>query len=302
MSQSQPAPLLAVRGLSRIYAARGLGRGSTTIVDDVSFDVAENETLGLVGESGSGKSTIGRAVLMLPKPSAGTVRLDGEDLTRLGSSGLRAARRKMQIVFQDPYAALNPRMSVGAFIAEPLEVHGVGSRAERAETVADLLRKVGLDPAAARRYPHQFSGGQRQRIAIARAIALRPRLVVADEPISALDVSIQAQIVNLLMDLQDELKLSYIFISHDLRVVRRICHRVAVLSAGRIVELAPTERLFVDPRHPYTRRLLAAIPLLDPAAERERAARWRDEAPDGHGGRGPLVEVAPGHFVARAEP
>jgi peptide/nickel transport system ATP-binding protein len=288
-------PLLEVRDLTRVFS--GAGGKPVTVVNGVSFDVFPSETLGLVGESGSGKSTIGRAVLMLPPPTSGSVRFDGQSLTELSDAGVRAARQRMQIVFQDPYSALNPRMRIGDFISEPLRIHNALPAREIDGEVASLLAKVGLDADAARRYPHQFSGGQRQRIAIARAIALKPKLIVADEPISALDVSIQAQIINLLLDLQDALALSYLFISHDLRVVRRICHRVAVLSRGRIVELAATEQLFANPRHAYTRRLLDAIPVPDPAIERKRV-RARSSGsvaelrPAGH-----LEEVEAGHFV-----
>lgn len=293
-------PLLSVRNLRKAYPSRSAPPSSgnqVVVVKDVNFDVFPNETLGLVGESGSGKSTIGRAVLMLPRPTAGSIKFGDQELTTLAGDALRDTRRRMQIVFQDPYAALNPRMTIGSFIAEPLEIHRILDKPGRAAYVAELLRKVGLQPDAARRYPHQFSGGQRQRIAIARAIALKPQLIVADEPISALDVSIQAQIINLMMDLQDELKLSYLFISHDLRVVRRFCHRVAVLKQGRIVELAETERLFSDPRHAYTQRLLGAIPVLDPQVERDRSSqRQMSQAPE-ESAIGYLTEVEPGHFV-----
>lgn len=283
-------PLLQVRQLSRVYPGMG------EVVKKVSFDVHPGETLGLVGESGSGKSTIGRAVLMLPKPSGGSVNFDGAELTTMAGRHLRNIRRDMQIVFQDPYAALNPRMSIGSYIAEPLQIHERLSRSELGDRVSELLLKVGLDPSFARRHPHQFSGGQRQRIAIARAISLRPRLIVADEPISALDVSIQAQIVNLLMELQEEMGIAYIFISHDLRVVRRICDRVAVLRGGKLLEVAASSRLFENPLHPYTRRLLAAIPTLDPAIERQRT--YPTEQLEEVGGSGELLEREPGHFVA----
>lgn len=289
--QDGQPPLLQVRGLTRSFP--GIGR----VVKGVSFDVAAGQTLGLVGESGSGKSTIGRAVLMLPKPSSGSVRFGGVELTELQGNALRRTRRDLQIVFQDPYAALNPRMSIGSYISEPIEIHERLSRAERADRVAELLLKVGLDPAYATRHPHQFSGGQRQRIAIARAISLHPKLIVADEPISALDVSIQAQIVNLLIELQEEMGIAYIFISHDLRVVRRICDRVAVLWNGSIVEIADTAQLYRNPRHSYTQRLLSAIPSLAPSIERQRSQP--EQAPAFAASRGgELVEVEQGHFVA----
>ena len=293
-------PILRVRDLRKDYPlGDGWGGGVFPAVAGVSFDVRAGETLGLVGESGSGKSTIGRAVTMLNPPTAGTVRFEGVDLATLSPRALRAARRRIQIVFQDPTAALNPRMSAGAAVAEPFHLHRPEfSRAETRDRVAALFERVGLDPRFANRFPHQFSGGQRQRLCIARAIALDPSFLVADEPIAALDVSIQAQIVNLLQDLGAALGLSTLFISHDLRMVRHLCDRVAVLWRGRIVELAERDALFADPRHPYTRRLLAAVPIPDPALERARMAAIAAEpalaVPDGH----TLSEVAPGHWVA----
>ncbi|GJE03271.1 ABC transporter ATP-binding protein [Methylobacterium isbiliense] len=296
-----PRPVISVRHLSKAYPLRVWwgGRGHVfQAVRDVSFDIAPGETLGLVGESGSGKSTIGRAVTMLNPPTAGTVAFEGTDLATLTPQAMRRMRSRIQTVFQDPYAALNPRMSVGAYVAEAFRLHRPEMAAQdRRDAVAQLFGRVGLDPVFMVRYPHQFSGGQRQRICIARAIALKPSFIVADEPIAALDVSIQAQVVNLLQDLQADLGLSYLFISHDLRMVRYLCHRVAVLWRGRIVELAESDRLYDDPRHPYTRRLLAAVPLPDPAAERARLAAAAP-APHGAGLPGDLVEVAPGHWVA----
>jgi peptide/nickel transport system ATP-binding protein len=296
-----PRPVISVRHLSKAYPLRAWwgGRGHVfQAVRDVSFDIAPGETLGLVGESGSGKSTIGRAVTMLNPPTAGTVAFEGTDLATLTPQAMRRMRSRIQTVFQDPYAALNPRMSVGAYVAEAFRLHRPEMAAQdRRDAVAQLFGRVGLDPVFMVRYPHQFSGGQRQRICIARAIALKPSFIVADEPIAALDVSIQAQVVNLLQDLQADLGLSYLFISHDLRMVRYLCHRVAVLWRGRIVELAESDRLYDDPRHPYTRRLLAAVPLPDPAAERARLAAAAP-APHGAGLPGDLVEVAPGHWVA----
>ena len=295
------APILAVEGLKRHYVTRGfLGRGSYTVkaVDGVSFEIFPGETFGLVGESGSGKSTTGRLVLRLEDPSAGRVHFEGEDIKALPQPALKSVRRRMQIVFQDPYAALNPRMTVGDFVGEPLLVHQVATvSAERRERVAALFAKVGLDPRFADRYPHQFSGGQRQRIGIARAIALEPRLIVADEPITALDVSIQAQIVNLFQDLQEQLGLAYLFVAHDLSMVRYLCRRVAVMWRGRIVELGPTEAIFEDPRHPYTKALLSAVPIPDPDRERARQRLAFDPdsvrvVPDQ-----PLTAVGGGHYV-----
>ena len=253
--------LLEVENLAKHFAVR---KGTVRAVDGVSFSVAKGETLALVGESGCGKSTTARLVLRLIEPSAGQVRFDGTDLTTLSRAELRGMRRRMQIVFQDPYASLDPRMSVGATLEEPLIVHGLGDAAQRQARVAELLRLVGLAPYHAQRFPHEFSGGQRQRIGIARALAVEPALIVCDEPVSALDVSIQAQVLNLLAELQTRLGLSYLFIAHDLAVVRHVADRVAVMYLGRIVEMAPAEELFATPRHPYTQALLAAIPLPDP--------------------------------------
>ncbi|HZB90856.1 MAG TPA: dipeptide ABC transporter ATP-binding protein [Stellaceae bacterium] len=266
--------LLEVEGLVKHFVAErslwGRPRASVRAVDGVSFSVAEGETLALVGESGCGKSTTGRLVLRLIEPTAGKVAFEGRDIFALSGDAMRALRRELQIVFQDPYASLNPRMTVGDIIAEPLALHGLFPRAARGRRVAELLGLVGLAPEHARRYPHEFSGGQRQRIGIARALAVEPRLVVCDEPVSALDVSIQAQIINLLQDLQARFRLSYIFIAHDLAVVKHIADRVAVMYLGRIVERAPKAALFAAPRHPYTRALLSAVPLPVPAARRDR--------------------------------
>jgi len=252
-------PLLSVRDLKKHYPGRG---GIVRAVDGVSFEVARGETLALVGESGCGKSTAARLVLRLIEPTEGVIRFDGAEVA--GKGALRALRRRVQVVFQDPYASLNPRLRVGDTIGEPMEVHGIGTNATRAARVRDLLALVGLAPYHADRYPHEFSGGQRQRIGIARALAVGPELVVCDEPVSALDVSIQAQVVNLLKDLQSRLGLSYLFIAHDLSVVRHVADRVAVMYLGQIVETAPKRALFGDPRHPYTRALLAAVPHPDP--------------------------------------
>jgi oligopeptide transport system ATP-binding protein len=263
-------PLLSVRGLSKHFPISG-SRDSVRAVDGVWFDVAASETLALVGESGCGKSTTGRMILRLTEPTAGEVRFDGADLTRLNGAALRRRRRALQIVFQDPYASLSPRNRVEDIVAEPLDVHEPGlSHSERRERVVALLRLVGMDAIHLRRFPFEFSGGQRQRIAIARALSVRPRLVVADEPVSALDVSIQAQVVNLMQDLQERFGLSYVFISHDLAVVRHIAHRVAVMYLGRLVEVAETAALFGAPHHPYTQALLSAAPVADPERKRVR--------------------------------
>jgi peptide/nickel transport system ATP-binding protein len=263
-------------------------------VEDVTFTIDEGETFGLVGESGSGKTTTGRCILRLIEPTAGEVRFKGEDVLQFSRARMRQARRDMQIVFQDPYSSLNPRMRVGAIVEEPLIIHRIGGRAERRARVEELFQLVGLDPTQLPRYPHQFSGGQRQRIGLARALALNPSLVIADEPVSALDVSVQAQVINLLMDLQERLKLTYLFIAHDLRLVRHICRRVAVMYLGRIVEMGPTERLFEAPAHPYTRALLSAIPVPDPKAERHRIVL----DPGSFDRNAGLREIAPGHVAA----
>ncbi|WP_203072836.1 ABC transporter ATP-binding protein [Falsiroseomonas ponticola] len=296
------APLLRVEGLRRHYASGGglFGRARyvTRAVDDVSFDVLPGETLGLVGESGSGKSTTGRLVMGLEEPDAGRVVFDGTDLTSLSASQRKPFRRRMQIVFQDPYAALNPRMRVGDFVEEPLLVHGAEAGPDR---VAALFRTVGLDPAFMQRYPHEFSGGQRQRIGIARAIALRPQFLVADEPITALDVSIQAQIVNLFQDLQESMGLALLFIAHDLSMVRYLCSRVAVMLRGRIVEMGPTEAVFGDARHPYTQALLSAVPIPDPARERGRKRLAFDAGGYAFPRDAALRDLGHGHFVLMGE-
>jgi oligopeptide transport system ATP-binding protein len=247
--------------------------GDIKAVDGLSFDIKRGETLGLVGESGCGKSTTGRAILQLYRPTAGAVEFEGQDLTELKGENLRKMRRHIQMIFQDPYASLNPRMTVGNIVSEPLEVHKILSGKARRERVKELLEIVGLNPYFINRYPHEFSGGQRQRIGIARALAVQPDFIVCDEPISALDVSIQAQVINLLEDLQGEFGLTYLFIAHDLAVVRHISDRIAVMYLGKIVELTDRTRLYQEPLHPYTQALLSAIPIPDPIAEEERAKK-----------------------------
>jgi oligopeptide/dipeptide ABC transporter ATP-binding protein len=266
--------LLEVRDLRKYFPIKkGLFSrvvGQVKAVDGVSFALRRGEVLGLVGESGCGKTTTGRVVLRLVEATGGEVRFEGCDLLKLDKGGMRAMRRQMQIVFQDPYSSLNPRLTVGSMIEEALAIHRLASGRAAKERVAELLTRVGLSPLHARRYPHEFSGGQRQRIGIARALAVSPKLIIADEPVSALDVSIQAQILNLLKDLQKELDLTYIFIAHDLAVVEHISDRVAVMYLGRIVELADARQLYAQPSHPYTKALLSAIPMAEPAARRER--------------------------------
>jgi len=316
-----PLPVLAVTDLAKHFPVKkGLLRrtvGHVHAVDGVSFAIAAGETLGLVGESGCGKSTVARTVLRLLEPSAGSIALNGADITHLGKREMRPHRREMQIIFQDPFAALNPRMSAGDIVAEPLRVHGIGDARERDARVAELFEQVGLSPGQRRRFPHEFSGGQRQRICIARALALAPQLIVADEPVSALDVSIQAQVINLMMDLQERKRLAYLFIAHDLAVVEHIARRIAVMYLGKIVEYADKRALFAAPLHPYTEALLAAVPVPDPRLKRKKRllqgdvpspvnpppgcafhtrcpyaeARCRSEAPR-------LREAAPGHFVS----
>ena len=316
-----PSPVLEVEGLTKHFAVRKgvLQRvvGHVHAVDGVSFTIGAGETLGLVGESGCGKTTVGRTILRLIEPTAGTIRIEGRDITRLSRSELRPFRRQMQIIFQDPFSSLNPRMRAGDIVGEPLKIHGIESKSERRQRVAQLFDRVGLRAAQMESFPHQFSGGQRQRIGVARALALNPKLIVADEPVSALDVSIQAQVINLLMDLQRDLRLSYLFISHNLAVVEHISHRVAVMYLGRIVEYTDKTTLFTRPLHPYTEALLTAVPVPDPAIKRAKrvvqgdvpsplnpppgchfhtrcpyaVARCKAEAPA-------LREIEPGHLAA----
>ncbi|MBI3490720.1 MAG: ABC transporter ATP-binding protein [Acidobacteria bacterium] len=274
----------------------GLFRAGTRLaaVDDVSFSIEEGETFGLVGESGSGKTTTGRCMLRLVEPTSGDVRFRGANVLEFSKRRLREARRQMQIVFQDPYSSLNPRMRARQIVEEPLLIHKLGDRTTRRTRVAELVELVGLNPAHLDRFPHEFSGGQRQRIGLARALALNPSFVILDEPVSALDVSVQAQVVNLLMDLQQQLKLTYLFIAHDLRLVQHICGRVAVMYLGKIVELGPAAAIFAAPQHPYTRALLSAIPVPDPDAPRHRVVL--DPSSVNRGAA--LKEVAAGHWAA----
>ena len=314
--------LLEVRDLVKHFPVRrrlfARGSGLVRAVDGVSLGIGAGETLALVGESGSGKTTTGRCILRLVEPTSGTVRFDGADLLALAPRDMRRMRRQIQVVFQDPYGSLNPRMRVGTIVREPLDIHRIGkSRAERDEAVARLLERVGLDRTMMRRYPHEFSGGQRQRIGVARALALRPKLIVADEPVSALDVSVQAQVINLFIDLQAEFGIAYLFIAHDLAVVERIADRVAVMYLGKLAEVARTTDIFKTPLHPYTKALLQAIPVPDPTRARERTV-IRGELPSPSAPppgcrfhtrcpvavevcrriEPPLVEVAPGRFAA----
>src|SRR3954470_203495 len=317
---NRPPVLEAVDLKKHFPVKKGILRktvGQVYAVDGVTFSIGEGETLGMVGESGCGKSTVARTVLRLVEPTAGSIKLDGHDVTRLGKADMRPYRRQMQMIFQDPFSSLNPRMSAGGCAGEPRLVHGLGNGKEREKLVADIFDQVGLRRAQMAAYPHEFSGGQRQRISIARALSLNPKLIVADEPVSALDVSIQAQVINLMMDLQREKRLSYLFIAHDLAVVEHISHRIAVMYLGKIVEYAEKETLFTNPQHPYTQALLSAVPVPNPKLKREKRllqgdvpspinpppgcafhtrcpyaeARCKVDTPR-------LVEVSPGHGVS----
>jgi ABC-type oligopeptide transport system ATPase subunit len=279
-ARQEGEPLLVVKNLKKYFPIKKGVLIDRTVdyvkaVDDVSFHVHAGETLGLVGESGSGKTTTGYCVLQLLKPTVGTVVFQGQDLTKVKKGGLRQVRRELQVVFQDPYASLNPRMTVGDIVSEPLVVHDIGDRSSRRRSAEQLLEVVGFNPDFINRYPHEFSGGQRQRIGIARALALNPSLIVCDEPVSALDVSIQAQILNLLKDLQVEFGLAYLFIAHDLAVVRTMSDRIAVMNRGKIVEEGPAEEVYSNPKDPYSQALLAAVPIPDPRRMRERRAERR---------------------------
>ncbi len=321
MDATTQAPLLEVNNLVKFFPIRGglLSRvvANVKAVNDISFKIQKGEVLGLVGESGSGKTTAGRAILRLIEPTSGEVKFNGVDIVKLSKSEMREYRKKMQIIFQDPFASLNPRMTVGDIIGEALMIHNLASGQARVDKVADLLRRVGLSPDHMRRYPHEFSGGQRQRIGIARALAVDPQFIVADEPVSALDVSIQAQVVNLLEDLQRDLGLTLLFIAHDLSVVEYICDRVAVMYLGRVMEVATSRELYTNPKHPYTEALLSAAPIPDPTIKRDRIilegdipspinppsgcvfrTRCRYKIAECEHTVPPLVEVAPGHFKA----
>jgi ABC-type oligopeptide transport system ATPase subunit len=290
-------PLVEVSHLVKHFIRdAGMFRAGTRVaaVDDVSFSIEAGETFGLVGESGSGKTTTGRCILRLIEPSSGDVRFRGENVRAFSSRRMREARRDMQIVFQDPYSSLNPRMRALQIVEEPLIIHKLGDRAARRARVSELFALVGLDLAHLDRYPHEFSGGQRQRIGLARALALNPSFLILDEPVSALDVSVQAQVINLLMDLQQMLRLTYLFIAHDLRLVEHICRRVAVMYLGKIVEMGPTGAIFAAPQHPYTRALLSAIPVPDPDAVRQRIVL----DPASVNRTAALKEVTAGHWAA----
>lgn len=299
--EEAPTPLVEVRNLSKHFSAPN--NYQVHAVEQVSLQIGRAETLAVVGESGCGKSTLAYLIMRLLKPSGGQILLGGQDITSLSNRDLRPHRRRMQIIFQDPFASLDPRRRVGDAVAEPMQVHKTKSGAELRQTVGDLFEKVGLEQSHMDQYPHQFSGGQRQRICIARALTLEPELVVADESVSALDVSIQAQVINLMMDLQDEMGLSYLFISHDLAVVERISHRVAVMYLGQIVELGSRAAIFENPRHSYTQKLLSAVPIADPRKRQQRPL-LTDEIPNPRYpiGNGPAkvehTEVEPGHWVA----
>jgi oligopeptide transport system ATP-binding protein len=314
--ETQTQKLVEVRNLVKHFPVEN-SDDVVKAVDGVSFDILAGETLGLVGESGCGKSTVGRCILRLIEPTSGEVLFENQDILKLDKNNLRPLRREMQIIFQDPYASLNPRLSILSIISEPLQIHGIGNKSEQKDRVAELLKKVGLDPEYMFRYPHEFSGGQRQRLGVARALALNPKLIIADEPVSALDVSVQAQVVNLLQDLQQEFGLTYLFISHGLAVVEHISQRVAVMYLGKIVEIATAQELYENPQHPYTKALLSAIPIPNPKIKRDRiilkgdvptpinppsGCRFRTRCPIASEEcakiEPPMLEVSDGHFAA----
>jgi oligopeptide transport system ATP-binding protein len=320
LSEQNSSELLRIRNVKKHYPiTRGLFRhevGTVKAVDGVDLEIKRGETLGLVGESGCGKSTLGRVILGLESPTEGEIVFDGENIASMNEEKMHVLRRRMQIIFQDPYSSLNPRQTIGRIIAEGLVIHGIGTAVERRQRVEKMMEVVGLRPEQINRYPHEFSGGQRQRIGIARALALHPELVICDEPLSALDVSIQAQVINLLQELQEDFNLTYLFISHDLSVVRHISDRVAVMYLGQLVELAETEELFENPSHPYTQALLNAIPVLEPGAAKKRRKMFEDAVenvstpkccifrprctqaePKCDIDRPKLVECSPGHWV-----
>ena len=305
MSEAQT--VLAARDLSRHYSvSQGFGKPKATVraLNGVSFELQQGKTLAIVGESGCGKSTLARQLTLIEAPTGGELNINGAATTNLGKAALKHLRTEIQMVFQNPYASLNPRHTIGFQLAEPLSIHSKLGKAEKQEQVVDMMKRVGLRPEHVGRYPHMFSGGQRQRIAIARALALNPKVVVADESVSALDVSIQAQIVNLMLDLQRELGVAFLFISHDMAVVERISHRVAVMFLGQIVEIGPRRAIFENPQHPYTKKLMAAVPIADPARRHLKRVLLEGEIPSPIRAVGdeptvlPMIEVGPGHFVA----
>ena len=313
MADTTKEPLLKVEHLSKEFPAEAgmlAGRFSKRVVsavNDVSFEIHAGETFGLVGESGCGKSTTGRSIMRLTNPTSGKVYFQGKDVSKMSHKELKEMRRDMQFIFQDPYASLNPRMTIGEIVSEPMTIHNVGTKEERMQTVRELLDVVGLNPEHINRYPHEFSGGQRQRICIARALALNPKVIIADEAVSALDVSIRGQIINLLLDLQRDFGIAYLFISHDMAVVERISHRVAVMYLGQIVEIGPRRAVFENPQHPYTRKLLAAVPVVEPSRQRPQRVLLSDDLPSNIHLRGEEVAavslqcVGPGHYVAQPQ-
>ena len=306
-NSSDQQPIIEARDLTTRFDIKsgmfGKVTGRVHAVEGVNFHVNAKETLSLVGESGCGKSTTGRSLLKLVEPTRGKVIFEGKDITDFSATQMRAIRPQLQMIFQDPFASLNPRLTAGAAIAEPMKVHGIASGSELKDRVASLLRRVGLPPEYAQRFPHEFSGGQRQRICIARALGLNPRMIVADEAVSALDVTIKAQVINLMMELQDEFDIAFLFISHDMAVVERISHRVAVMYLGQIVELGTRQAVFENPTHPYTKKLLAAVPVADPRERNLNRALNADEIPSPVKPVGfepnlvKMEEIAPGHFV-----